>query len=208
MKPLTDIIDDLCSWLDTNVCSRIQLLDPDDENQDSTYQTKRIKPKVYPLFTPWADSSPETILPGAPGIVVGMLEGIDDVIRQTRTLTIQLQLITFHPGLYGNDVLYVESDKTAPLGRRYYRKHDENQSYQRSQEGWKDSYNFLSLCLAELEKAEMISGMRIKLKDGQMNFGHYRDDTGPVDLWPYWINYIRFELEAGNRTITSYEDKL
>ncbi len=129
---------------------------------------------------------------------------------KTRTLNIQLQLITWAPGAYSSDVLQVKQDPTAPLGRRYYRTDPKNgQIYDRSKDGWKDSYNFLDVVLRELQHVEFIKGMRIKLKDGELNYGHYRDDTGPVDLYPYWINFITFDLEVG-RIIPSksYEEKL
>lgn len=199
MATLVDIVEGLTDWLNEKVCPQIRLLVPDDDNMDDSYRGKRVVPKAYPLFSPYGFDSPEYSIPGTPGIVVGVLEGTDDQKQGTRTLTIQLQLISWAPGAYGSELLRVRKDPNAPLGRKYYctDPHD-GQTYERTKDGWKDSYNFLELVLREIQKNELINGMRIKIKDGQLAYGHFRTDTGPMDLYPYWINYITFEIETGN----------
>ena len=210
MTGLVDIVETLTDWLNESVCPLIELLEPDDDFMDENYTKKRVHPRAYPLFSPYGNDNPEIDIPGTPGIVVGVLSGSDDLQAKTRTLNIQLQLISWAPGAYSSDVLQVQKDPTAPLGRRYYRTDPKNgQIYDRSKDGWKDSYNFLDVVLRELQHAEFIKGMRIKLKDGELNYGHYRDDTGPVDLYPYWINFVTFDLEVGRIVPSkSYEEKL
>lgn len=195
MKNLVDIIQSLCDWLEENVCSQLLLLDPENDTQDEEYEVSRIHPKAYPLFTPWQNANPELAIAGAPGIVVSLLEGIDDITKSTRTIGIQLQLVSWNPGVYGKDIYNPINDAKEIGGKSYYLQID-RQTFERSQEGWKESYLFLETTLKALEETELIHGMRVKMKDGQITFGHYRDDTGPIDLWPYWINYIRFDLEV------------
>lgn len=202
---LVEVVDSLCQWFDEKVCSQITLLDPDDNIQSADYEGLRVHPKAYPLFTPWQNASPEVEIPGTPGIIVSVLEGHDDLKKGLRTLSIQLQLVSWNPGQYGRDTFYPVEDET---GKRYVRKEDE-WTYERSQAGWKDSYLFLETVLKELEKTEVIEGMRIKLKEDGLAYGHYRDETGPADLWPYWINYIRFDLEVGlNAPSKNYQQYL
>lgn len=201
MIGLVDIVQQLTDWLNENVCPSILLLEPDDDFQDESYsKAKRVHPKAYPLFTSWANRSASVNIPGAPCIVVGVLNGTDVLKDSTRTLNMQLQLISWNPGQYGTDTLKPIKDEKAPFGVRYVTDVDQ-QTYERSQDGWKDSYNFMDIVLRELEKQEFVSGTRIKLKDGSIEFGHYRDDTGPIDLYPYWINYIRFQIECGNNPL-------
>lgn len=194
---LVDLVQNLTDWLNEKVCPMIWLLNPDDDIQNEAYEkTERVHPKAYPLFTSWAASDATLNIPGTPGIVVGVLTGRDDLKKKTRTLNIQFQLISWNPGQYGSDILYPVKDKDALIGI-HYETRSNPQTYQRNQDGWKDSYLFMETVLRELEKQEFISGSRIKIKDGSIEYGHYRDDTGPVDLYPYWINFIRFELECG-----------
>lgn len=210
MNGLVDIVEALTTWLNEKVCPQIELLEPDDDFMDETYVKKRVKPKAYPLFSPYGNNSPEYAIPGTPGIVVSVLEGSDNLKEGTRTLQIQLQLISWAPGAYASDLNHVIEDPKAPLGRKYYKTDPKDyQAYQRTKDGWKDSYLFLDTVLREIQRTEFVAGMRIKIKDGDLVYGHYRDDTGPIDLYPYWINYIRFELETG-RIVPSdkYQDKL
>lgn len=213
MKNLVEIIDSLCQWLEETVCPQITLLEPDDNWQWAEYEGLRVHPKVYPLFNPWPESeeNPEeskTDRFGAPGIVVSVLEGHDNLKSGLRTLNIQLQLISWNPGQYGRDILYPIDDPSKPAGKKYIRKLDE-WTYKRSQSGWKDSYIFLETVLRELENSEFINGMRVKLKEDGLAYGHYRDETGPSDLYPYWINYIKFDLEIGlNRPSKTYQEYL
>ena len=205
---LIEMVESLCRWLDEKVCSQITLLEPDDNMQSAEYEGLRVHPKAYPLFNPWQDANPEVEIPGAPGIVVSVLEGHDDLKRNLRVLSLQLQLISWNPGKYGRDILYPIEDPDTPTGARYVRKMDE-WTYERSQSGWKDSYAFLEVTLSELEKTELISGMRLKLKEDGLTYGHYRDETGPADLWPYWINYIKVDVEVGlNKPSKIYQEYL
>lgn len=199
MATLVDIVEGLTNWLNDKVCPQIQLLLPDDDHMDDSYRNKRVCPRAYPLFSPYGYDSPEYPVPGTPGIVVGVLEGTDNQKAGTRTLTVQLQLISWAPGAYESELFRVKKDPKAPLGRKYFCTDPyDHQTFERNKDGWKDSYNFLEIVLREIQKNELINGMRIKIKDGQLNYGHFRTDTGPMDLYPYWINYITFEVETGN----------
>ncbi len=205
---LVEIVETLCEWLDEKVCSQVMLLDPDDDMQSADYEGLRVHPKAYPLFNPWQSASPEVEIPGAPGIIVSVLEGHDDLKKGLRTLSLQLQLISWNPGQYGRDIWCPVEDQDSSTGKRYVRKLNE-WTYERSQSGWKDSYIFLETVLREFEKTETIHGMRIKLKENELTYGHYRDDTGPADLYPYWINYISLDVEVGlNRSSKNYQEYL
>ena len=76
-------------------------------------------------------------------------------------------------------------------------------------DGWKDSFNFADLVLRELENTEYIGGLRLA-KETPIKFGLFTEDGNVWDYYPYWHNWISFELEAGipPRIPATYENLL
>ena len=55
---------------------------------------------------------------------------------------------------------------------------------------------FLDLVLDEVEKAEYIDGLRLA-KESPVKYGLFVEDGNIWDYYPYWHNWISFELETG-----------
>lgn len=190
-------INSVVKWLAEEVCSKITLKIPDDYKNDADYTVEMVHPAAFPLYVPGKERLPPNIPAPIPSVCVQLMEGNDDLVKSTRTFQIRLCLACWNPGEHGNEVFRPRENPEALGGYSYYRLNEETaQSYVRNMDGWKDSLNFADLVLSELEKAEYINGLRI-VKESGIKFGLFTEDGNVWDYYPYWHNWITFELTAG-----------
>ena len=194
---LVKAVNTVVDWLNENVCPKIELKLPSDANNDNTYSVEFVNPAAFPLFVPGKDKLPPSVAAPIPSVCVQVMEGADDLPQSRRRLQIRLCLSCWNPGKHGDEIYNVRETPEATAGYPYYRTSSgSEQSYTRNMDGWKDSFNFLDLVLDEIEKAEYIDGLRLA-KESPVKYGLFVEDGNIWDYYPYWHNWISFELETG-----------
>jgi len=187
-------LDDLCAWCEENICSKISLKLPNDENSaaDSIY----VHPHAFVLYPPAKDRLAPGVPAPIPSLCVQFTEGSDKLTGRTRRLKIQLSLSCWNPGLLSRDVLHPESDESALLGYRYYLDQAAVNVYTRNGDGWRDVWNFLDIALHIVENTEFFAGMRLVKEDG-ITYGPFTEEGAIWSYYPYWYSWIAFTLESG-----------
>lgn len=214
---LTNCIDAIVQWLETDVCPKIQLKLPDDYKNDASYDVQYVNPSALPLYVPGKDRMPPDITAPIPSICVQLLDGSDTPQDGKRKINIRLCLACWNPGKHGAESYHPQSAQGAIGGIAYSKDKAQSakemmetapkmytqffgtgtaDSYQRNMDGWRDSFNFLDLTLESLRAAEYIGGMRISMEDG-IKYGLFSEDGVIWDYYPYWHNWITFSMEMG-----------
>lgn len=207
---LVQTISTVVDWLNESVCGQITLKLPDDYKNDADYTVTMVHPAAFPLYVPGKDRLPPSVAAPIPSVCVQLMEGSDELLQSKRKLQIRLCLSCWNPGTHGGEVFRPRENAEAVGGVSYYRITDDaDQAYTRNMDGWKDSFNFADLVLRELENAEYIGGLRLA-KENPIKFGLFTEDGNIWDYYPYWHNWISFELEAGipPRIPKTYENLL
>lgn len=194
---LVQTIDTIVSWLNENVCPNIELKLPDDYKNDASYGVELVNPAAFPLYVPGKDRLPPSVAAPIPSVCVQLMEGADDLIKSRRTFQIRLCLACWNPGTHGDAVYQTEPDPDAVGGVRYYRTTaGAEQDYTRNMNGWRDSFNFADYVLRAIENAEFIDGLRLAT-DRPVKYGMFVEDGNVWDYYPYWHNWISFEIDTG-----------
>ena len=207
---LVQTISTVVDWLNDKVCSQITLKLPDDYKNDAEYTVTMVNPAAFPLYVPGKDRLPPSVAAPIPSVCVQLMEGSDELLKSKRKLQIRLCLACWNPGTHGGEIFRPRENPDAMGGVSYYRIADgADQTYIRNMDGWKDSFNFDDLVLRELESTEYISGLRL-VKESPIKFGLFTEDGNIWDYYPYWHNWISFELEVGipPRIPATYENLL
>lgn len=194
---LVQAIDTVVNWLNESVCPQIELKLPDDYKNDESYEVVMVNPTAFPLYVPGKDRVPPTAAAPIPSVCVQLMEGSDDLPRGRRTLQIRLCLACWNPGTHGDASFRPEDDPAAVAGISYFRTTSgAEQAYNRNMDGWRDSFNFADLILRAIEDAEYVGGLRLA-KEKPVKYGLFVEDGNVWDYYPYWHNWISFELETG-----------
>lgn len=207
---LVQTIDTVVDWLNENVCPKIELKLPDDYKNDASYGVAMVNPAAFPLYVPGKDRLPPSVPAPIPSVCVQLMEGSDDLNGSRRTLQIRLCLACWNPGTHGDAIYNPEVNAGAVGNISYYRNNDgADQAYTRNMDGWRDSLNFADLVLRSIESSEYINGVRLA-KESPVKYGMFVEDGNVWDYYPYWHNWISFELETGiaPRSPEAYQELL
>ena len=206
---LVETINKLVDWVATEVCPEIQLKLPDDYKNDEGYDVEYVNPAAFPLYLPAKDRLPPDVAAPIPSICVQIMEGSDDLTKETRQLQIRLCLACWNPGTHDASKVYPQKNEEAVGGYSYFYKPEQAQAYTRHMNGWKDSYNLTDLTLRKLEGCEYLNGLRV-VKEAGIKFGPFTEDGNIWDYYPYWHSWISFTVEAGvvHKTPGNYEKYL
>lgn len=205
---LIEIIEGVVSWLNEEVCGKIKLKVPNDEDSgdgygyglegdvlsDAEYEPQYVHPAAFPLFVPGKELLPPSVPAPVPAVCVQLLEGEDSLIGHKRKVNVRLCLSCWNPGDHG-DAIYGVQKAGPDLFSCYYRD-GAAQAYARNMDGWRDSFNFLDVVLRELENKELISGLRV-MKESGIKYGMFTEEGDVWNYYPYWHNWISFGLECG-----------
>lgn len=207
---LVKTFEDLVKWLNEQVCVKIELKMPNDDDNSGTLP-RYIHPAAFPLYVPGKDRLPPSVLAPIPSVCVQLLEGSDELLAGKRRLKLRLCLACWNPGENGGDTFYARENAQALGGYSYYRLDGPEalERYARNTEGWRDVWNFADLVLKEIESTEYIAGWRLA-KEAGITYGPFTEDGVIWDYYPYWHSWIAFTLEAGavQRTPEKYKDLL
>ncbi|MGP1348512.1 MAG: hypothetical protein ACTTK0_02570 [Stomatobaculum sp.] len=190
-----EIIEGVTSWVNENICAKIELKLPDDNANDSRYTVKMVTPAAFPLFVPAKDRIPPNVQAPIPSVAVQLLEGSDHLAKGERRLKLRLCLSTWNPGTHPGETYHPVEDPEA-LGGFRYEIDPEGETYTRNSDGWKDLYNFQDVALSQLEAAELFASVRIDNEE-PITFGPFSEDGVIWDYYPYWCGWIAFSVVCG-----------
>ena len=198
---ITQTIDAVRDWCQTNVCNKILLKSPDDNAVDDAYPYKLIHPTAFSQFQPTGDKTTDGV-PAIPSVVVRATNGTDRLITRQRETHMSVLLTVWNPGLHGADVISPNHDESNSysLGSGSFLKNDE---------GWRDAFNFLDFFLRTLEDAEFLNGLRVKKENG-ITFNQPTLENSPKWMgYPYYFASLEFDIEEPiERKHDTYDDLL
>lgn len=199
------IIEDLTTWVQENICDKVQLKLPNDNSIGP--EVTFTKPEAFALFVPAKDRLPPNVRAPIPSVCVQVMEAKDKMVDHQRTLKIRLCLACWNPGTQSGEIFVPHDNSDALFGKSYTQGKPE-QSYVRNLDGWKDIWNFIDVALREIENAEFFAGVRL-VKEQDIEYGPFVEDGAIWDAYPYWNAWISFAVESGLvQNPKSYQDLL
>ena len=187
MKPIVSVIDDLTKWAKENICNKIRLKVPpeNDEAMDAAYSYQLENPEAVPMYLPPSDKLPNGIRFAYPSLCVRFLKAGDSVAKGEGYVDIQFLLSVWNPGDHGKDVYLPNGDGT-------YRKQDDP-DFAKGSSGWRDVWNFVDIARRALESVTNIEGLNID-KGTDIEYGPITEQEAIVDCYPYWYSWLSFRL--------------
>ena len=186
------LMEQLCQWMESEICNKLQFLVPDDDANDEEYHVSLAHPAVWPYFVP----TPEMNLtaqevPSACIQFIETEESFEGVSQGTKTIQIRIVLTVWNPG---NHIVFDPHEDLTQLGNVAYT--PKTDGYVRNLDGWKDLVNFQDTILRKLKAEEFVEGMRVDM--ASIKYGMFRDEQDSIYvLYPYWTGYIDFIATMG-----------
>ena len=175
-------LEKITDWLQTNVCDKIKLKAPHDEDV-KIYE--EVNPVAHTLFQPGKSKAPPQTKYQIPSVVVQLIDGADDMVKSNTRMKIQLSFMVWNPGKHPQEG---------------------TKEFTRNADGWKDVWNFVDHALQTIENAEYFDDALRVVKELGITFGQFQQDDALVDLYPYWGAWAILTVEKGlSRTAESYK---
>lgn len=189
---VVSILDDVKEWIEENVCSKILLKVPPDDQEpnDQDYDHTLATPVAFTFYMPTKDKLPPPIRSAYPSVCVRFMEGSDNMAASNGSIGIQLCFSAWNPGIHGTDVLEPQEDGT-------YRRWTEPEArtfFQRYGEGWRDVWNFVDIALRAVESTTVINGHEIDTT-APVRFGPMAEQEAIPDYYPFWYAWVSFQLK-------------
>lgn len=197
------LMEEICAWFETQICSKYEFLVPDDELNDEEYQVQFAHPAVYPYFVPTEDMD----MPKVPSLCVQILETEEKFAgASTGQKIMKMRLL---PTLWnpGTQVIFEPKEDAEALGGVTYTA--DTSGYERNLDGWKEYVNFQDDILRRLKADEFVEGVHIDLSS--IRYGMFKGDQDDIYVfYPYWTGYIDFTATMGATRLVpkKYEDIL
>lgn len=199
------LMEDMCRWMQSDICSKLEYLVPDDDANDGEYQVQFAHPAVYPYFVPSREMGIDS--QGVPSVCIQFTEteeSFNGASTGTKTIKVRFVLTVWNPG---DQVVFEPHEDLSQLGNVAYTA--DTEGYVRNLDGWKDLVNFQDTILRKLKAEEFVTGMRVDMSS--IKYGMYKDEEDSIYvLYPYWTGYIDFTATMGATRLvpTKYEDIL
>lgn len=190
-------------WLQSEICDKITLKLPADDNADGGYKYELVHPAAFALFTPTKDRLPPNVRAPIPSVCLRLVEGEHRTQESTNTMKLILNFCTWNPGNHRQDNYEPIEPGAGIKGYNI----SATAEYERTAEGWQDVFSFIDYALRVLESEQYIADMRIVAEDG-IQYGMTSDKDGLDDFYPYWMGWITFTVQAGNVRKKSFDDLL
>lgn len=189
---IVQIIDDVTSWAQENICNLVQLKVPpteDTEPIDGQYEYELAHPSAFALYVPSKDKLPENLKSEIPYLSVRFVEGADQLDAgggRGGSITLQFILCTWDPGLHSKDIFRYQ-------GGMSYSNDEPPGQFVRSGEGWRDAWNFLDTARRVIESNTYVAGYEMDVNSG-VHFGPWEEMDGSNDFYPFWLSWVQFTL--------------
>lgn len=200
---VVQILDDVTSWAQTNICDIVQLKVPpedDAEAVDQDYTYDLANPTAFTLFVPSKDKLPALVKSSVPYLCVKFVEGSDmlDGKGNGGSITLQFILCTWDPGLHSKDYFTY-------VGGVDYEQNGDDKTFVRSSGGWRDAWNFLDTARRVIESSTSVAGYELDVSSG-VQFGPWEEMDGSNDFYPFWLSWLQFTLLYPlNRKVIDFE---
>ena len=182
---IVQCIETITAWLNANVCNKIELKQPPDDN--NVNKCEMVHPTAFAMYQPGKDKLPPGVKAPFPSVSVQLLEGKDEPGQTGKSqLRLQLSFTAWNPGT---------------------QKEEGAEQFTRNADGWKDVWGFVEKALREIENAEYLDGIRV-IKDLGITYGQFNQDGQISDLYPYWAAWVIFTVEKGLANSAAYKDLL
>lgn len=179
-------IDNICEWLNQNVCPNVLLKKPPADVKKPTnekYEYELINPYAFPLYMPTKDKLPPGVQVSIPSIAVQLEYGTDST--DNREMNISLGFSAWNPGIHPDDWIIPEGTDT-----------DQKEALTNEAEGWRDLYNFVDRTVTALEQTTYLGdNVEIVHSDG-IEFGPYKEQDSIPNYYPYWFAYVNFKVRS------------
>lgn len=204
---ITNNLDKVVNWFNTDVCPHIQLKVPNDNINDGGYDVATTTPTAFAMYVPTKDKIQPNVKAPIPSICVQILKGKESPAQHLGRMTIQLGLAAWNPGEHGGERATPVEDSNTLGGYKYSK--EQSEEFKRSFEGWRDVWNFTDVVLAAIENTEYIADMRL-VKENEIEYGPYTEDGAIMNYYPYWFCWIQFTIEYGlaRKVPDAYKDFL
>lgn len=194
---IVQCINAITDWLNENVCSKVLLKLPDDNQNGKGYDYEEVHPTAFAMYQPGKDKLPPGVRAPFPSVVVQMLEGNDEPLKSRGRMKIQLSFTAWNPGEHQKELKAASEVVTAgpndDLGVKFSASPDQ-QNFIRDANGWKDVWNFTDKALEKIENTEYLNGLRV-VKELGVSFGQFQVEGQISDLYPYWGSWIILTIE-------------
>lgn len=188
-------IDIISDFLKNNVCNELKYLLPDKKDARE-YIPKMVSPQVFQFYEPDKERVPPGIEYTCPSVVVQLQKRSDNVKTGVSQFDIQLSFTTWRLGQYitqnnvsleditqneeGVDIAFVGNNES---------------SFVRNEEGWRDVYHFLETTKDAIVKVGKIKDLKLKL-DENINSGPFTQDGALIDHYPYYHAWLTLSFET------------
>lgn len=186
---VSDGIHELATWLDSEVCSKMQFKKPSNAKQTQNYEYALVNPTVHEMYAPPQTLANQLNRDLCPSILVHLLDGLDYPRIPSRDLKFRLLLGVWNPGTHSQDIINTDGDVAA---------------FTPNADGWQDLWNFVDKTLAKLENAEQIGEiLRVKAEEG-FSYSPYKEDGVIIDFYPYYFATIEFSVAMAQAPPSKY----
>ena len=188
---IVQIIDDVVQWAQENICNKVQLKVPPENDADAVdenYKYELVTPTAFALFVPQKDKTPPKVKSPIPSLCVRFVEGEDLLDGSGGSIGIQFMLSTWDLGTHSFDLFYPTDQPNV-----FRRDDGKVPIFQRNYDGWRDAWNFLDVARRELENTSNVAGYAIDIESG-IHFGPLEEQDGTNDFYPFWFCWINFSL--------------
>ena len=188
------VIDTLTDWARDNICPKIQLKVPPDNEKDATdagYEYKRVNPAAFSMYVPAKDKLPPNIISPIPSICVRVLEGAEDLASGKGKAGIQLCFSAWDPGIHGEDVVLPNPDNA--LEPKKWTGQEADEYFRKLGGGWRDAWNMIDIVLREIESVTNVDGLVIDRKV-PIKYGPLTEQESIPDFYPFWFCWVTFTV--------------
>lgn len=184
---VVDSLHEIAKWLNQTSCKKYEFKVPPNDPKtriDDTYEYKKAHPYAFPLYIPTKDRVPTGIISNMPSVCVQLVQGEDDNVKLDRSLTINLGLSIWNPGIHAQDIYY-------PKGKEP----DTPEKFNVGSDGWMDAWNFADDILRRIGSTSNIGNLEID-KSKKVSFGPYKEQEAIPDFYPFWYAWIQFSVRT------------
>lgn len=190
---IVKIIDDVTAWSQVNICDKIKLKVPPDDDAgavDAGYSYKLVNPAAFPLFVPAKDKLPPNIISPIPSLCVRFLDGSDTLDGNGGSINLQFAFSTWNVGLHGEDIFHKQVDGSF----KQWSEEQAQEYFKRTGTGWRDAWNFVDIALRAIGSTTKIAGYELD-RSTAVQYGPLAEQDNIPDYYPFWFCWVNFRLK-------------
>lgn len=201
---VVNVIDRITRWAEENICKKVRLKLPDDDQGGGEYSYQLVQPAAFSMYVPGSDRLPQGTGSPVPSLCVRLLEGQDSPAAGGGRLKIQLCFSTWDTGCHGRDIF---APQRGTPGAFENNPTGEAEAYRRDGDGWRDAWNFVDTALREIESTQILNGVPLAMEDG-IRFGPFKEQETIPDFYPLWFAWVSFSVTYPIARVRPWEDLL